>query len=212
LTGAGTDTENLSWLSKTFGPTGQEGAHTLGDLKNGLEESQTDGILKTEKAVPKPGADEEENYLTRSIKQIVLGNFTDDVTLAGTLGQVALGLLGVDLPMDVRDLTYDLLNWQWSWGHAGQTLLDAIGLVPGIGIVKNADEVGAVLKSAFSNGDEIAALLKAVAKDPDGALALIGQAAGNPHAAAALAAGGAKAADELAGNSGDVGKAAQKNT
>lgn len=96
------------------------------------------------------------NYLASSAKQVVLGNYTDDVTLLGTAGQVAAGLLNADLPGDIRDLTYDVTNWEWSWSHAGQTTVDAIGLIPVIGAVKYVDEVGVLLK----NGDEAAAALK----------------------------------------------------
>jgi hypothetical protein len=41
---------------------------------------------------------------------MVLGNYTDDATLLGTDGQVGLGLAGLDLPGDIRDLTYDLTH------------------------------------------------------------------------------------------------------
>ncbi|MGE4354580.1 MAG: hypothetical protein AB7D36_10915, partial [Oscillospiraceae bacterium] len=97
------------------------------------------------------------DYLKKSLNQIVLGNYTDDVTALGTLGQIALGLTGLDTPADIRDLAYDLTNWEWSPGHAGQTLLDAVGLIPGIGVLKNADEVAAVLKGVFGNADAAAA-------------------------------------------------------
>lgn len=52
-----------------------------------------------------------DNPLTRALNQIILGNYTDDVTVLGTAGQILLGLTGLDLPADVRDLTYDLTNW-----------------------------------------------------------------------------------------------------
>ncbi|MFC1636903.1 RHS repeat-associated core domain-containing protein, partial [Planctomycetota bacterium] len=37
------------------------------------------------------------SYFRRSWRQIILGNYTDDVTLIGTSGQVGLGLIGADL-------------------------------------------------------------------------------------------------------------------
>ena len=37
-------------------------------------------------------------YLSTSLKQIILGNYSDSANLLGTLGQVALGFLGFDLP------------------------------------------------------------------------------------------------------------------
>ncbi|MDI9215864.1 hypothetical protein [Clostridium tertium] len=39
-----------------------------------------------------------EEYLKKSFNQLLLGNFTNDVTALGTVGQVGLGLLGADLP------------------------------------------------------------------------------------------------------------------
>jgi len=105
------------------------------------------------------GTDPDDNYWVRSGEQILLGNFTDEVTLAGTGGQVALGLVGVDLPLDIRDIGADLINWEWSWGHAGQTGLDLVALLPVIGAVKYADEAGDLIK-----GSRKARLLKSLNK------------------------------------------------
>ncbi|WP_372999860.1 hypothetical protein [Lutispora sp.] len=88
------------------------------------------------------------DYLKSSGRQVVLGNYTDDVTALGTAGQVGLGITGLDAPADVRDLYYDFTHWEWSLSHAGQTGLDAAGLAPVIGVVKNADEVGTLIKRA----------------------------------------------------------------
>jgi RHS repeat-associated protein len=92
-------------------------------------------------------SDDGDNYWVRSGKQLLFGNFTDEVTLAGTGGQVGLGLLGVDLPLDIRDIGADLINWEWSWGHAGQTGLDIIGVLPLIGALKYGDEASDLIKS-----------------------------------------------------------------
>jgi len=85
------------------------------------------------------------DYLKAMLRQVILGNYSDDVTLGGTAGQVGLGLLGLDLPMDVRDITYDLTHWNSTPGY--QKLLAAIGLIPGIGALKYTDEAGALIKS-----------------------------------------------------------------
>lgn len=95
----------------------------------------------------------EMGYLERSLRQLLLGNYADDVTLLGTGLQIGTSLLGVDLPGDIRDLFYDITNWEWSWGHAGQTAIDLVALLPVIGMLKYGDEVGALLKSS----DEFAA-------------------------------------------------------
>ncbi|MDA8221003.1 MAG: hypothetical protein M0Z35_04620 [Desulfitobacterium hafniense] len=86
------------------------------------------------------------NYLVSSGKQLILGNYTNDVTALGTAGQIGTGLLGVDLPGDIRDISYDVKNWEWSWSHAGKTTLDAVGLLPVIGALKYTDEAAALLK------------------------------------------------------------------
>ncbi|MDU3527052.1 DNA/RNA non-specific endonuclease, partial [Clostridium sp.] len=60
-----------------------------------------------------------------------------------------LGLLGADLPLDIRDISADFINWEWSWKHAGQTALDLVALLPIIGAVKYADEAWIGLKNGF---------------------------------------------------------------
>jgi RHS repeat-associated protein len=87
------------------------------------------------------------NYLKASGKQVLLGNYTDDVTLLGTGVQVGSGILGVDLPADIRDISADLKNWEWTWSHAGKTGLDIIGVFPLIGGLKYVDEGKALIKS-----------------------------------------------------------------
>jgi len=98
--------------------------------------------------------------LKKSGNQIILGNYADDVTYLGTAGQVGLGLLGLDLPADIRDILADIDHWEWSWSHTGQTIVDIVALVPGVGVVKYTDEVATLIK----NGDEAAALLKGTLK------------------------------------------------
>jgi hypothetical protein len=88
------------------------------------------------------------NYLLISIKQVVMGNYTEDVSALGTAGQIGIAIIGLDAPMDARDLVYDLTNWEWSWGHAGQTLIDIIAFVPVIGALKYADESAILIKQA----------------------------------------------------------------
>ena len=70
--------------------------------------------------------------------------------------QVGTGILGIDVLADIRDVSADFAHWEWSWGHAGQTILDVVGIVPLIGAVKYTDEAGSLLKPAFKYGDELA--------------------------------------------------------
>lgn len=50
---------------------------------------------------------------------------------------------------DLRDLAYDLQHWnELVKNNPGQIALDAIGVLPVIGVLKNADEVALVVKNA----------------------------------------------------------------
>jgi hypothetical protein len=76
-----------------------------------------------------------------------MGNyFSGDPTELGLGAQLVTGLIDIDLPCDIRDIFYDLTHWEWSLGHGFQTTLDAVGLLPVFGVLKYADEAGALLK------------------------------------------------------------------
>ena len=107
------------------------------------------------------------DYLLKSLNQITLGNFTEDVTLLGTIGQILLGIFDVDILCDIRDLIadFDKLGtdekvpiWQWA--------LDIIALLPVIGAVKYTDEAAVLFKQADKIGnsgkhlDELDELMK----------------------------------------------------
>lgn len=48
---------------------------------------------------------------------MVLGNYIEDSTVLGTMIQIGLGIVGVDLACDLRDLSADIVNWEWSKEH-----------------------------------------------------------------------------------------------
>ena len=102
------------------------------------------------------------DYLIASGRQVLLGNFTNDVTLLGTAIQIGMGFFGIDFIADARDLTYDFINWQWTWGHIGSTALDGIGLLPIAGVLKNADEVAALVKGGAKNAGNAATLIREI--------------------------------------------------
>lgn len=87
------------------------------------------------------------------------GNYSDNVTALGTGMAIGAGLTGYDLPLDARDLYHDVTHWETTWGHVGQTALDAVGLLPLVGVVKNLDEVAALFKGAGRHSDDAAALV-----------------------------------------------------
>ena len=76
--------------------------------------------------------------------QVLKGNYSEDITLTGTAGQIVIGFTGIDFVADIRDVTYDVTHWEWSWSHAGQTGLDMVGIIPIIGAIKNLDEFAAL--------------------------------------------------------------------
>ncbi len=100
------------------------------------------------------------DYLATSLKQMFLGNFAEGSNLLGTLGQVALGLLGLDLPMDIRDLLYDITNFKLTPEHTFQTIMDIFALLPGVGAVKYTDEITDTLKLTAKYGDDAGGLIK----------------------------------------------------
>ncbi len=110
---------------------------------------------------------EVQDYIKKALKQVIQGNYTDDVTLLGTAAQVCLGLAGADLPMDIRDLTYDVTHWKSTPEHVLQTLLDLAALLPVVGDLKYMDEVGALAKGMAKNADEAGALTKGILKYGD---------------------------------------------
>ena len=103
------------------------------------------------------------DYLKRSGEQIIKGNYTDEVTLLGTSGQIGMGIFGFDAPMDIRDIVCDFHKWEWSWGHVGQTALDMAALLPFVGALKYTDEVGTLVKGVNKSSD----LIKNIDKTDD---------------------------------------------
>ena len=129
--------QKMKSQARSYAKKGCEGLSVIGS--GGLGNIDSQGTGKTEPI-------NRWDYLASSGKQIVLGNYTNDVTALGTAGQIGTGLLGIDLPLDIRDLFYDVNKWEWSWSHAGKTTLDTAGLLPVIGGLKYTDEAAALLK------------------------------------------------------------------
>ena len=82
--------------------------------------------------------------------QVLGGNYYDNVTMGGTAAQIGLGLSGLDLPMDLRDLSYDLGHLRttpWS-----QTAMDMLALLPVVGALKYTDEAVELAQAARRAG------------------------------------------------------------
>ena len=86
---------------------------------------------------------EPQDYVKKSIKMVLLGNFTDEFTALGVGINIFLGIVGIDFIGDFRDLAADFtVNFDPAdvWWWLG-TLCDAIALFPIIGVLKYADDV-----------------------------------------------------------------------
>lgn len=90
-------------------------------------------------------------YIADAREQVVLGEYSNKVNALGTALQVGTGIIGIDLPGDLRDLSHNFRHWEWSGSHAGKTLVNAIGILPVIGAMKYGDEVGEVVNGGRKN-------------------------------------------------------------
>lgn len=105
--------------------------HQQNKLSNGkIEAGDKEG--KVNSVENKSGVEKVGDYLGKSIKQVVMGEFTEDTTLLGTAMEFGLGLTGLDLLMDIRDFIActqkgDLLGMG----------LAAFGMIPVIGSLKS---------------------------------------------------------------------------
>ena len=137
------------------------------NAKDTHEQEQSDyeaELYEIETVWYKKMLDKAEDYLIRSAECVVLGNFTDEVTVLGAAGQFAMGFFDLDLPCDIRDIIADVRNLaqadEIKWDMIAMLALDAIGLVPMIGALKYSDEY----VTLFKNADKVSV----VARSTDG--------------------------------------------
>ena len=138
------------------------------NAKDTHEQEQSDyeaELYEIETVWYKKMLDKAEDYLIRSAECIVLGNFTDEVTVLGVGVQIVLGNFDLDLPCDIRDIIADVRNLaqadEIKWDMIAMLALDAIGLVLMIGALKYSDEY----VTLFKNADKVSV----VARSTDGA-------------------------------------------
>ena len=138
------------------------------NAKDTHEQEQSDyeaALYEIETVWYKKMLDKAEDYLIRSAECVVLGNFTDEVTVLGVGVQIVLGIFDLDLPCDIRDIIADIKNLAETdrvrWDLIGMLALDLIGLIPVIGALKYSDEIGTL----FKNADKVSV----VARSTDGA-------------------------------------------
>ena len=78
------------------------------------------------------------SYVGRSSKSLILGDWTDEKPTELSIGAgIGLGGLGVDLPLDIRDLSHPLTHREWSYKWGETLAYNTIGLIPLIGVIKN---------------------------------------------------------------------------
>lgn len=89
--------------------------------------------------------------LKKAIDQGILGNYyEEEATLGGIAAQVVIGFIPyVGQVADVRDISEDVLNWEWSWEHFSYTVFDSIAIIPGFDCLKglkHTDELYVIVK------------------------------------------------------------------
>lgn len=123
------------------------GVTTLGPIISG-------GVTNSNKGI--------EEYLKKSFKQVILGEFTntDDITLLGTVGEIGVGFTPIGIAQDGRDLVKCFVDWEWSWKHIGWTAFGLVALIPGVSELKK-------LFKGFNNVSDIAKDTSKVVKNID---------------------------------------------
>lgn len=111
------------------------------------------------------------DYLWRSMKHLILGGYSgEDATILSIGGSIVAGFFGVDAPLDVRDLIYDITHLKDEDVTGWDVALDIVALLPLIGVIKNvkyADEVAEGVSVIAKNSDEIVEGATEIAKNSD---------------------------------------------
>jgi RHS repeat-associated protein len=93
--------------------------------------------------------DYEPTYADKTFNHVVYGEFSDDVTGLGLAIEIVPAIIGIDAPLDIRDLSANIAAWEWSFSHAGKTTLTAAALVPVVGgAIKGAKRLLQLRKAA----------------------------------------------------------------
>lgn len=99
---------------------------TQGQIRNGLGASsdnspsngQEDGVVA---------------YLGDSILQVAIGQYADNPTMLGTGLELVLSFTGLDIHLDIINITHDIHHWENTPGHVLNLAFDVVGIVPVIG-------------------------------------------------------------------------------
>ena len=102
-------------------------------------------------------------YFCDAVEQVALGEYTKKNNGLGLSLQLATAATGIDAPGDIRDLSANIKNWEWTVSHACKTGLNGLALLPVVGALKYTDEAADLAKSA----DKAAELAKSTDKATD---------------------------------------------
>ncbi len=151
-------TKAWNGASNFFSNAGKWGAERLNDIKD-WGKSATD-------------------YVWKSVTKFVLGDYSDDnITVLSFVGNIITGIFDVDLPLDVRDIVYDVQHWGEGENFGIYFALDVVALLPVIGVIKyckyaddivdGAKDLGKVIDAGADTGKTIDNITDAVddAKD-----------------------------------------------
>jgi hypothetical protein len=150
-------------------------------------------------------------YVYKAGCQVIMGNYTDETSLLGTIGEVGLGLAGLDFAADIRDLSHDLLNAECTWSWAGKTTLDGIGLIPVAGAIKYAGKVSDLVKGVSKSSKVLDAGRKAL-KHSNSAVNVAQTAAKNSRKSIEIAQKAVKNGEEVLQTTGKKISKGSKNT
>lgn len=78
----------------------------------------------------------QKGFFEKTLNQIVLGDFSDDVTWLGTGANLVLAFLGLDAPMDARDAAANASKGEWGWAA-----LNVLSLLPVIGVFTKGGKI-----------------------------------------------------------------------
>lgn len=105
-------------------------------------------------------------YVWKSVTKFVLGDYSDDnITVLSFIGNIITGFFDVDLPLDVRDIVYDVQHWGQGENFGVYFALDIVALLPIIGVIKyckyaddvadGAKDLGKVIEAGADTGKTI---------------------------------------------------------
>ena len=88
-------------------------------------------------------------YTWKSIKKFILGDYDDEnITVLSFLGNLVTSFFDFDLPLDLRDLVYDIQHWGEGDYFGVWFAVDCIALLPVVGMLKNLKYADAIADGA----------------------------------------------------------------